>query len=77
MRKTKATKEAPKPLKPMFPKGGKFAEWKPLRPKWHSKHDPEYFHCHQDSPVLCDYCEISWGGYVHLGQKWDGEDWIS
>ena len=77
----RVTKEAPGPLKPMFPKGflngRKSAEWKPLRPKWHSKHDPEYFHCHQDTPVLCDYCDITWGGYVHKGQKWDGEDWVS
>jgi hypothetical protein len=62
------------PLKPMFPKGflngRKSAEWKPLQPKWHSIHDPEYFHCHQDSPYLCERCKDEWGRNIAEDKNW-------
>ena len=51
-------------------------EWRPLRPKWHCKEDPNYFHCHQDSPELCEKCSMQWGHPIFLGMKWDGEGWV-
>ena len=51
-------------------------EWRPLRPKWHCKEDPNYFHCHQDSPELCDNCSMQWGHPLYLGMVWDGEEWV-
>ena len=51
-------------------------EWRPLRPKWHCKEDPNYFHCHQDSPELCDNCSMQWGHPLYLGLVWDGEEWV-
>ena len=51
-------------------------EWKPLRPKWHYKKDPRYFHCHQDSPELCYHCSLQWGRDLDEGRVWDGEDWV-
>ena len=51
-------------------------EWRPLRPKWHCKEDPNYFHCHQDSPELCDICSMQWGHPLYLGMVWDGEEWV-
>ena len=51
-------------------------EWKPLRPKWHYKRDPNYFHCHQDSPELCDNCSVQWGHPLYYGMVWDGEEWV-
>ena len=74
------TEEAREPLKPMFPKGFLICKgsvyWKPSRPKWHYKADPDYFHCHQDSPELCDRCSREWGYYMSRGQAFDGEDWV-
>jgi hypothetical protein len=51
-------------------------EWKPLRPKWHYKKDPNYFHCHQDSPELCYHCSLQWGRPLDDGMVWDGEEWV-
>ena len=51
-------------------------EWKPLRPKWHYKRDPNYFHCHQDSPELCYHCSLQWGRPLDDGMVWDGEEWV-
>ena len=51
-------------------------EWKPLRPKWHYKRDPNYFHCHQDTPEICDNCSVQWGHDLGEGMVWDGEEWV-
>ena len=74
------TEEALKPLKQMFPKGfligNGFVDDKPSCPKWYYKADPGYFHCHQDSPVLCDRCSLTWGHHMSRGYAFDGEDWV-